>query len=127
MKPSLSFNLLARPDKPLRDHLQRVSELCSKLCMEPKLNLESIDLTQDKLAKTLEIVGWYHDFGKATTFFQEYIHETDEQRKRKLKNRKETHHSLISAVFTYYVLKNQYYLFDSPLDEVMPLIGYLVV
>ena len=127
MKPSLSFNLLARPDKPLRDHLQRVSELCSKLCMEPKLNLESIDLTQDKLAKTLEMVGWCHDFGKVTSFFQEYIHETDKQRKRKLKNRKETHHSLISAVFTYYVLKNQYYLSDSPLDEVMPLIGYFIV
>ena len=127
MKPSLSFNLLARPDKQLRDHLQRVSELCNKLCMEPKLNLESINLTQNKLAKTLEIIGWCHDFGKATTFFQEYIHETDEQKKRKLKNRKETHHALISAMFTYYVLKRQEYTADSPLDEVMPLIGYLVV
>jgi len=95
--------------------------------MEPKLNLESINITQDKLAKTLETIGWCHDFGKATTFFQEYIHETDEQKKRKLKNRKETHHALISAVFTYYVLKSQYYTSDSPLDEVMPLIGYLVV
>lgn len=127
MKPSLSFNLLARPDKQLRDHLQRVSELCNKLCMEPKLNLESINLTQNKLAKNLEIIGWCHDFGKATTFFQEYIHETDEQKKRKLKNRKESHHGLISAVFTYYILKSQYYTSDSPLDEVMPLIGYLVV
>lgn len=95
--------------------------------MEPKLNLKSINLTQNKLAKTLEMLGWCHDFGKATTFFQEYIHETDEQQKRKLKNRKETHHGLISAVFTYYVLKSQYYMSDSPLDEVMPLIGYLVV
>lgn len=95
--------------------------------MEPKLNLESINLTQDKLAKTIEIMGWCHDFGKATAFFQEYIHETDEQKKRKLKNRKETHHALISAVFTYYLLKSQYYTSDSPLDEVMPLIGYLVV
>ncbi|MCW4018976.1 MAG: CRISPR-associated helicase Cas3' [Candidatus Bathyarchaeota archaeon] len=127
MKPSLSCNLLARPDKKLRDHLQRVSELCNNLCMEPKLNLESINLTQDKLAKTLELLGWCHDFGKATTFFQEYIHETDEQKKRKLKNRKETHHGLISAVFTYYVLKSQYYTSDSPLDEAMPLIGYLAV
>ena len=127
MKQSLSFNLLARPDKQLRDHLQRVSELCNNLCLEPKLNLESINLTQDKLAKTLETIGWCHDFGKATTFFQEYIHETDEQKKRTLKNRKETHHGLISAVFTYYVLKSQYYTSDSPLDEVMPLMGYLVV
>jgi len=95
--------------------------------MEPKLNLESINLTQDKLAKTLEMIGWCHDFGKATTFFQEYIHETDEQKKRKLKNRKETHHALISAVFTYYILKSQYYTSDSSLDEVIPLIGYLVV
>jgi len=95
--------------------------------MEPKLNLESINLTQNKLAKNLEIIGWCHDFGKATTFFQEYIHETDEQKKRKLKNRKESHHGLISAVFTYYILKSQYYPSDSPLDEVMPLIGYLVV
>ncbi len=95
--------------------------------MEPKLNLESINLTQNKLAKNLEIIGWCHDFGKATTFFQEYIHETDEQKKRKLKNRKESHHGLISAVFTYYILKSQYYTSDSPLDEVMPLIGYLVV
>ncbi len=95
--------------------------------MESKLNLESINLTQDKLAKTLEMIGWCHDFGKATTFFQEYIHETDEQKKRKLKNRKESHHGLISAVFTYYVLKSQYYTSDSPLDEAMPLIGYLAV
>lgn len=127
MKPSLSFNLLARPGKQLRDHLQRVSELCSKLCMEPKLNLESINLTQNKLAKTLETLGWCHDFGKATAFFQEYIHETDEEKKGKLKSRKETHHALISAVFTYHVLKGQYYTSDSPLDEVMPLIGYWVV
>lgn len=95
--------------------------------MEPKLNLESINLTQDKLATTLEMIGWCHDFGKATTFFQEYIHETDEQKKRKLKTRKETHHGLISAVFTYYVLKTQCYSSDSSLDEIMPLIGYLVV
>jgi len=127
MKPSLSFNLLARSDKQLRDHLQRVSELCNKLCMEPKLNLESINLTQNKLAKTLETVGWCHDFGKATTFFQEYIRETDSRKKSQLKNRKETHHALISAVFTYHVLKSQHYTSDSPLDEVMPLIGYLIV
>jgi len=95
--------------------------------MEPKLNLESINLTQNKLAKTLEMLGWCHDFGKATTFFQEYIRETDFRKRIKLKNRKETHHALISAVFTYYVLKSKYYTSDSPLDDVMPLIGYLVV
>jgi len=95
--------------------------------MEYKLNLESINLTQNKLAITLEMLGWCHDFGKATTFFQEYIRETDFRKRIKLKNRKETHHALISAVFTYYVLKSQYYTSDSPLDEVMPLIGYLVV
>lgn len=127
MKSSLFSNLLARPEKLLRDHIQRVSELCSSLCLESKLNLDSINLKQDKMARTLELIGWCHDFGKATLFFQEYIHEKDDQQKRRLKNKKETHHSLISAVFTYYVLKNSCCTSDTDLDEVLPLIGYLVV
>jgi len=95
--------------------------------MESKLNLEAINLTQNKLAETLETLGWCHDFGKATIFFQEYIRETDERKKYKLKNRKETHHALISAVFTYYVLKAQNYKPNSPIGEIIPLIGYLTV
>ncbi len=124
---SISSNLLARPGKPLRDHIQRVSELCRELCLQLTLNLDSINLEQVKLAKTLEVIGWCHDFGKTTIFFQNYIHEKDEQKKRKLKNKKETHHSLLSAIFTYYILKNTDYTSDTDLDEVMPIIGYLVV
>ena len=98
MKSSLFSNLLARPEKLLRDHIQRVSELCSSLCLESKLNLDSINLKQDKMARTLELIGWCHDFVRQL-YFSRYIQEKDDSKEKKAKNKKKTHHSLISCCF----------------------------
>ncbi len=51
------------------------------------------------------IIGVTHDFGKATKFFQKYIKEKDEKKRRSLKAMDTTHHGLLSAFFTYSVVK----------------------
>lgn len=46
------------------------------------------------------IIGITHDIGKATTYFQRYLTASD-QEKKTLKNEATTHHSLLSALYTY--------------------------
>jgi len=66
------------------------------------------------LIDTAHIMGFFHDFGKATVYFQEYLNETEQRKKEKLKNNAKTHHSHLSALFAYYIFskldidKNEY-------------------
>jgi CRISPR-associated endonuclease/helicase Cas3 len=124
MNESSFYELLSHPEKPLQVHLDGVSALCKDTISKKKLDFPNID------NKTFEdvayILGVCHDFGKATRFFQEYIRETDEKRKRSLKNKPRTNHGLISAVFTYFVLKE--YLKDKSDDFwYLPVFGFLAV
>lgn len=96
-----SYKLRSHPDKLLIDHLQRVGDLCSNTIEEKALNIEEADL----LKEAAYIIGITHDMGKATRFFQEYIIEEDEKKKRSLKAKDVTHHGLLSAFFTYAVMK----------------------
>ncbi len=96
-----SYKLRSHPDKLLIDHLQRVGDLCSNTIEEKALNIEEADL----LKEAAYIIGITHDMGKATRFFQEYIMEKDEKKKRSLKAKDVTHHGLLSAFFTYAVIK----------------------
>ncbi len=96
-----SYKLKSHPDKLLIDHLQRVGDLCSNTIEEKALNIEEADL----LKEAAYIIGITHDMGKATRFFQEYIMEKDEKKKRSLKAKDVTHHGLLSAFFTYAVIK----------------------
>lgn len=96
-----SYKLRSHPDKLLIDHLQRVGDLCSNTIKEKALNIEEADL----LKEAAYIIGITHDMGKATRFFQEYIMEKDEKKKRSLKAKDVTHHGLLSAFFTYAVMK----------------------
>jgi CRISPR-associated endonuclease/helicase Cas3 len=71
----------------------------------------------------------YHDLGKATPFFQEYIREKDPVRKLRLKNKDETKHSLISAVAAYFAveedLKNEG--FTSEFSSFLPIASFISV
>jgi CRISPR-associated endonuclease/helicase Cas3 len=75
------------------------------------------------------LIGVTHDLGKATKFFQEYIIETDEKKKKSLKAKENTHHGLLSAFFTYAVIKE--YLSQSgrkgELADFLPILSFLVV
>lgn len=125
MSESYSFKLKSHPDKLLKDHLHRVGELSRKTVADKSLNIGEKDLLRD----AAYLIGITHDLGKATKFFQDYIVETDEKKKKSLKAKDTTHHGLLSAFFTYAVMKE--YLSQTErrggLAEYLPILSFLAV
>ncbi len=66
------------PAKPLRDHLLNVAELSRQAAAELRLDLTLI--SHEKLQRLAFLIGLFHDFGKATPNFQEYISNPDKKR-----------------------------------------------
>ena len=124
MRELSSCELLSHPEKQLVQHLSNVADLCRITVCAKNLNFEILD--QKSLADIAFILGACHDFGKATSYFQQYIRETDEKRKLSLKNNPRTQHGLISAVFTYYVLK-EYLKEKNSNFSFIPIFGFLAV
>lgn len=123
-----SSNLFSHPDKKLIVHLQNVSN-------QAVIKLQNILPNFNHLisAKYLEdfvyIMGFVHDFGKATVFFQEYLLEKDEKKKTQMKNDERTNHSLISAIFAFVIAKEYVEEKRSKNDlfVLMPLFIFLIV
>lgn len=103
-------------------YLRRVSQ---KTVADKKLNIDDADLLKD----AAYLIGITHDLGKATEFFQKYIVEPDEKKKKSLKAKDATHHGLLSAFFTYAVMKE--YLNQTKrnggLAEYLPILSFLAV
>ena len=81
-------------EKRLIDHLKNVAELSSNE-IENKI-ISSTLITKDRLKELAVIIGLFHDFGKATTWFQEYIRGNGN-------SNLYIRHSLVSAIVAYYV------------------------
>jgi len=130
MKTSfLLSDLKSHPNRLLEDHLSNVGNYCNETLSSKKLNIEKyIDF--DTLKDVAYLIGVSHDFGKATSYFQDYISEKDESTRAKLKNKPETHHGFVSSIFTYYVIRD-YLLTKNLLGEkyyeYLPMISFLVV
>mgnify|MGYP001071606649 CR=1 FL=1 len=122
---SYSFKLKSHPEKLLVDHLKNVGSLSRQTISDKVLNMDEADLLRD----VAYLIGITHDLGKATSFFQEYITENDEKKKKSLKARANTHHGLLSAFFTYAVIKD--YLRQSGrkggMVDYLPIISFLAV
>lgn len=125
---SLLNDLKSHPDKLLKNHLFNVGNYCKETLSSKKLNTKYIDF--DTLQDITYLIGVTHDFGKATSYFQDYMNEKDETKRAKLKNKPETHHGAFSSIFTYYVIR-EYLLTKNLLEEkyyeYLPIIGFLVV
>ncbi|MEM3334338.1 MAG: CRISPR-associated helicase Cas3' [Thermoplasmata archaeon] len=125
---SCHYKLKSHPEKFLKDHLCNVAETCKKLTSSKNLNFP-MEIS-NVLSEVAYIIGGTHDFGKATKFFQEYINERDEKRKKNLKNSPETKHGLLSAIFTYHVVKNfilKQGLSDDHYYSFLPIIAFMIV
>ncbi|NQT67603.1 MAG: CRISPR-associated helicase Cas3' [Actinobacteria bacterium] len=126
---SLLIKLKSHPDKLLYEHLQKVGDLCQRNLSLKKLNInECVDF--NVLRDISYLIGVTHDFGKSTSYFQNYLQEENEIKKIKLKNNLETHHGFISALFAYYVVKE--YLskgnfINKEYYKYLPVISFLVV
>ena len=69
--------------------------------------VKSFDLCNRKMLKEVLLGACLcHDIGKSTKYFQQYL-MSEKIKKEKLKNKEETRHSLLSAVFTFYVVRNK--------------------
>lgn len=125
----LSNQIKSHPDKLLEDHLSSVANLSREIISSKRLNLDSyIDC---KILQDISyLIGAGHDCGKATVYFQDYINESNETKKARLKNKPETHHSLISSLFTYYLVKeylSDKNLLDKKYYQYLPIASFIVV
>lgn len=130
MNESFSCNLYSHPDKLLKEHLSNVGCSSRETLSLKEIDLNDLELKKDVLVDLSYLIGVCHDLGKATEYFQNYIKETDEKKRMQMKSRPETKHGLLSAIFTYFVLreylKDQQALNES-LCDILSVIGYLIV
>lgn len=121
--------LQSHPGKPLNLHLSRVARNCKNLLSSKRLNFSDY-LNIEILSDIAYLIGATHDFGKSTQYFQKYLNERDEKEKKKLKACPETKHGLLSAVFTYYVIRNFIKtrgLADAQYYPLLPILSFLIV
>ena len=95
--------------KELKKHLLEVAVKSRKMVLSKDLSLSI--LSQKKLADISYIIGVLHDFGKTTTYFQDYLIRGESSSL--------SHHGLISAIAVYCFLKNKY-------DKRLAMLGYMV-
>jgi len=107
---------LSHPDKLLIDHLKEVGELAEEF-------IKSVPLgNQSELSLTARLIGFCHDFGKYTSFFQDWlIRKKDSGRKR--------NHALISALLAAWVVSKE---FGDPFQKesitsYLPILAFLAV
>jgi CRISPR-associated endonuclease/helicase Cas3 len=96
----------SHPGVPLLNHLSEVAKNCLRIANG---NTTDFGLEKNLKADLLFICGFYHDLGKATSYFQKYL-KNPEGSHNSLKN-----HSLPSAIFVFYTA--QEYLKDKGFDE----------
>ncbi len=128
VKESFSYKLESRPGQLLVDHLTNTAQTCSKI---REINFSfGLENDTDFISEVAWLIGFTHDLGKATRYFQEYLKEDDEERKALLKNKDETHHSLLSSLFTYKAISDyiaQKNLSRHKLFGYLPILAFVIV
>jgi CRISPR-associated endonuclease/helicase Cas3 len=121
--------IYSHPGKYLIDHLKNTANISKKLYSNIFIKNNIMDLSKDELIDISCIIGYYHDLGKATKYFQEYLFETNNNRKNKLKECRYTKHSLISAILVFFALKEYLILknISKELKDIIPYIGFIVI
>lgn len=86
-------------EKLLFEHLNNVAQKSADEIN--KRNLKPSIISKEKLERLSFLIGIFHDFGKATTFFQKYIRNDT-------KPSNLTNHSLVSAIICFYIVKEEF-------------------
>lgn len=105
-----SYKLKSHPDSLLVEHLKFVGDRASSL-----IENKSIDFKYDKkqLQYTAKVMGYCHDLGKGTTYFQNYL-----EGKNNVKDRLKAH-AFLSALICFYNVRE--------INEELAIISYLCV
>lgn len=123
-----SSDIFSHPEKLLSDHQLRVAESCVTKFKDDSNNLDHY-FNQNHWEDLLWIMGFFHDFGKTTRYFQEYLGEQDEKKKMAMKGSPLTSHGLLSAVIAHFFVSR--YIEKHPetndLWPMMPLFIFLCI
>ena len=104
------MEILSHPNKLLIDHLREVAIICKNNIKNKKFNSGTRLFNDLVITDIAYIAGAFHDIGKATSFFQDYI-RNPEKETTKLKN-----HALISSLFAKEIVLK--YLNKTQINEV---------
>jgi len=121
-----SSKLYSHPGKPLQLHLQQVAQNCL-LKFRASPNKLSDYMPARYWEQLIWMMGFSHDLGKSTSYFQKYLFEEDENKRAVMKNQPETGHSLISAVLTFWITKNYVKNREIGFLQHMPFFLYLII
>ena len=107
-------NLMSHPNKKLENHLKNVAKFSCNV-------FNSLEFENKELfSKISFLLGLTHDFAKSTSFFQTYLlHDPTKK--------ENTAHSFLSAIFTYYVVKNYLDKNNISFESNLSIISYIVV
>jgi len=96
-----SFNLISHtePKRKLIVHLDEVYKKAKSRFAELSINFELLNISKEEFEEILKIVVYCHDFGKASTYFQNKLTSDNITQKQK----RLSEHGLISAFFGYFV------------------------
>ena len=96
---------LSHPDKKLITHLKNVEKIGLQILAKKK-NLK-LKIKPKELQNLLKLTLFYHDIGKSTVFFQEYLQASIDKQNCKYPNEL-TRHSLLSAIITAEKIRNNF-------------------
>jgi len=111
----------SHPGKELVNHLERTRKIGLRVFKEKeKLNFP---FTDDELELSISYMTFYHDIGKSTDYFQEYLRckEIDVEYKEKIEKK---NHALLSAIYASYRLSED---LTGKAKDILPHIVYLAV
>lgn len=125
---SSSNNYFSHPEKFLAEHLTNVATNSSLIVKSKCLNIGDF-ISKKILEDVAYLIGASHDFGKFTSYFQRYI-LADSDERIQLKNKTESRHSFISAIFAFSVTEEylrKINLLGKDYYNYLPLLAFLIV
>jgi CRISPR-associated endonuclease/helicase Cas3 len=107
-------NLMSHPNKKLEDHLKNVADFSYDV-------FNFLEFENKELFSNISfLIGLTHDFAKSTSFFQTYLLFDNTKKEN-------TPHSFLSAIFTYYVIRNYLDKNNVVFESNLSIIAYIVV
>ena len=115
MKKLYSYKLNSHENILLINHLKNVGDRCSEIITEKDIKFS---YEKEKLMYVSKVMGYTHDLGKGTKYFQRYLDQMINYGKSDVDKNLRCH-GYLSALYTYHLLKDY--------DEELALMAFTIV